>query len=277
MKLTDFLQDVGRPVAYYPKLRKITGSATATILLCQFIYWRGKEKDEDGWLYKTSDEIEKETGLSYKEQKTARKKLVEAGLMEEHYARLDHVLRFKLNLDAINEKWGKDESDNGEQPIGTFGNDPKGCSLISTTETTTENTPDFFSLTESAIPKIEKQNAMIKRVKDITGWSLDTGGNGKGERALNKLIKLESSGVGDLELFWKWNTPDPLDKNDPRHFDRLRYGAFIKDQTLLAKWVEDRAGDYMQEQEEALPDLPHMRKFVPEEGNYVPNPYPRKR
>ena len=73
MKLSQFLTDVGRPVAYHPKLKKITGSTTATILLCQFIYWRGKESNKDGWLYKDSDEIEEETGLTYNEQKTARK------------------------------------------------------------------------------------------------------------------------------------------------------------------------------------------------------------
>ena len=70
MKLTDFLSGVGRPVAYYPSLRRITGSTNATIFLCQLIYWKGKEADPNGWLYKESDEIEVETGLSYGEQKT---------------------------------------------------------------------------------------------------------------------------------------------------------------------------------------------------------------
>jgi hypothetical protein len=51
MKLTDFLQDVGRPVAFYPSLRRITGSTTATLFLCQLIYWKGKEADKEGWIY----------------------------------------------------------------------------------------------------------------------------------------------------------------------------------------------------------------------------------
>ena len=169
MKLTDFLQDVGRPVAYYPKLRKITGnSTTAAILLCQFIYWRGKEKSADGWLYKTSLEIEEETGLSYKEQKTARKKLLEAGLMEEHYARLDHVLRFKLDLDTINEKWGNDDSDIREQPVGTLGNSPLVQSLNSTTETTTKNTDiDLPKLRKEAQERKTKQRANKKDTIDF--------------------------------------------------------------------------------------------------------------
>jgi hypothetical protein len=141
MKLTDFLQDVGRPVAYYPKLRKITGSTNATILLCQFIYWRGKESDKkESWLYKTSAEIEEETGLSYDEQKTARRNLVEAGLMEEHYARLDHQMKFRLILDTIDEKWGKPKSDIPESGNAMLGKDEIPCSL-NESETTTETTP----------------------------------------------------------------------------------------------------------------------------------------
>src|SRR5688500_18357123 len=105
MKLTDFLEDIGRPIAYYPSMRKITGSTNATVMLCQFIYWRGKEADPSGWLFKTCEEIEVETGLTYEEQRTARKQLKDGGFLEEHYARLDHQMKFRLNLDAINEAW----------------------------------------------------------------------------------------------------------------------------------------------------------------------------
>jgi len=146
MKLTDFLQDVGRPVAYYPSLRKITGSTNATILLCQFIYWRGKESDPNGWLYKTAEDIEQETGLSYGEQKTARRDLIAAGLLEEHYARLDHQMRFRLLLEAINEKWGTSETSIPESGKPQFGNDAKPLSLNEseiTAENTTENTTDI--------------------------------------------------------------------------------------------------------------------------------------
>ncbi len=139
MKLTDFLNNVGRPVAYYPKLRRVTGSTNATILLCQFMYWRGKEASGDGWLYKTADEIEKETGLSYGEQKTARRDLISAGLLEEHYARLDHQMRFKLDLDALNEKWEVEETNIPESGKPKFGNEQKPHSL-NESENTAENT-----------------------------------------------------------------------------------------------------------------------------------------
>lgn len=139
MKLTDFLQDIGRPIAYYPKLRKLTGSTNATILLCQFIYWRGKESDPNGWLYKTAEDIEEETGLSYNEQKTARAALKDAGLIDEHYARLDHQMRFKVNLDAVNEKWGTLQSDFPEHDKVTLGNVTFQRSLNESENTTETN------------------------------------------------------------------------------------------------------------------------------------------
>src|SRR5258706_8449953 len=102
MKLSDFLIDIGRPISYYPGLRKITGSTTATIFLCQMIYWTGKEQSGDGWIYKTSDEIEQEMGLSYDEQVVARKKLVQRGIVEEDYKRLEHQMYFRVKMDALN-------------------------------------------------------------------------------------------------------------------------------------------------------------------------------
>jgi len=163
MKLTDFLQDVGRPVAYYPALRRITGSTNATILLCQFIYWRGKESDPNGWLYKESEEIEAETGLSYNEQKTARRNLLDAGLIEEHYARLDHQMKFRLILEAINKQWGTAETIIPESDKPSLGNDTKPLSL-NESENTAENKTEtsFFTAKESAENE-QKWQEMMKQ------------------------------------------------------------------------------------------------------------------
>lgn len=140
MKLSEYLTGVGRPVAYFPKLRPLTGSTNATVFLCQFVYWTDKEKSGDGWIYKTSDEIEEETGLSYDEQKTARERLKQAGLIQERYARLEHQMYFKVNLDTLNEKWGNLQPGIPETGVAALANTELGGSLIGTTENTTENT-----------------------------------------------------------------------------------------------------------------------------------------
>lgn len=170
MKLTDFLQDVGRPIAYYPSLRKITGSTNATILLCQFIYWRGKESDPEGWLYKDAETIEIETGLSYEEQKAARRRLIETNLLEEYYARLEHQMWFRLILDTINEKWASWQCHAPEQGNATFGKKALPCSLIeseTTTETTTDNLPAQEE-PESDTPIVPAKPVGI----DISGWAM---------------------------------------------------------------------------------------------------------
>lgn len=107
MKLTEFLHNIGRPIAYYPGLKKITGSTTATIFLCQFLYWHGRQHSVEGWIYKTQEEIEEETGLSRTEQETARRILKEKGFIEEKRCGLPRKLYIRLNIDLINQAWEK--------------------------------------------------------------------------------------------------------------------------------------------------------------------------
>ena len=106
-KLTNYILDLGRVIAFYPGLKRITGSTNASILLCQLLYWTDKTRD-DGWIYKTADEIEEETGLTYHEQKSAREILVEnLGVVEEEFKRLDHTSRYRVNQYALNVAWEK--------------------------------------------------------------------------------------------------------------------------------------------------------------------------
>jgi len=113
MRLTDFLEGAGKIVAFYPGLKRVTGSVTASLLLSQLFYWCDKTKDKDGWIYKTNYDLEEETSLSVYEQQTAKKTLIELGLLEEEFKRLDHTMRFRLNLKKLNELW---EESSGKYP-----------------------------------------------------------------------------------------------------------------------------------------------------------------
>jgi hypothetical protein len=103
MKLTNYIIDLGRIVAFHPNLKRVTGSITATLLLSQLIYWI--DKTDDGWIYKDSYDLEEETGLSVYEQQTARKALIAKGILEENYKRLDHKIAFRIKEDALNDLW----------------------------------------------------------------------------------------------------------------------------------------------------------------------------
>jgi hypothetical protein len=104
MKLQIFLEDAGRPVAYYPKLAKFLGSVNSAIFLCQFIYWKGKEKIENEF-FKTAEEIEEETGLTYEQQKTARKILKEKGYLTEELKGIPAKIHYSFNWEKISQDW----------------------------------------------------------------------------------------------------------------------------------------------------------------------------
>jgi hypothetical protein len=152
MNASQVITKLGRPIAYYPSLSEAIGSNTAGIFLCQMLYWHDRSQN-DGWVYKTMEEIKKETGLSRKEQISARKLLTSLGLLEENYERLKHRMFYRINLARFdewfdnslatpsgqNEPGGETpENDMGispctkrelrDRPKGNFGTDQKGTS-----------------------------------------------------------------------------------------------------------------------------------------------------
>src|SRR5687768_2253857 len=105
MKVSEFLEDVGRPVTYHPRLAKALGGVKEAALLCHLFYWSGRGTHEDGWIYKSRQELEDETGLSFREQERARKVLRDLKVLEEHYERLRHRLFFRVNTDVLKALW----------------------------------------------------------------------------------------------------------------------------------------------------------------------------
>lgn len=95
------LEKFGRPMTYYPSIAKWLG-LKETIFLCQLIYWTPKAHSGDGWIYKKVEEMQAETGLTYKEQIRLRESLVTQGLLEQRYSREEHVLHFKVNYTKFN-------------------------------------------------------------------------------------------------------------------------------------------------------------------------------
>lgn len=100
MRASDLLLDFGRPVAYFPGLVKRFGSVNAVIFFSQIFYWQDKADSKLG-VYKTSEEIESETGLSYREQLTARKHLVSRGILVETNKRLEHKIYYLIDCEKL--------------------------------------------------------------------------------------------------------------------------------------------------------------------------------
>lgn len=107
MNITEAIDNVGRPVAYYSNIARWLGSVGDAIFLCQLLYWYGKGKDPDGWIYKTQKEFEEETALSRYEQEHARRKLKSLGILEEERRGVPAKLYYRLNVDKMNELYAE--------------------------------------------------------------------------------------------------------------------------------------------------------------------------
>ena len=83
MQIGIFLGNLGNPVIYYPKLAKITGGVTASILLCQLFQWQSQLANSQNWVQTNTAEIEKATGLNPEEQELARQQLKARLLLKE--------------------------------------------------------------------------------------------------------------------------------------------------------------------------------------------------
>jgi len=107
MNITDAIENVGRPVAYYSNIARWLGSVGDAIFLCQLLYWYGKGKDPDGWIYKTQKEFEEETALSRYEQEHARRKLKSLGILEEERRGVPARLYYHIDIDKFYELYNE--------------------------------------------------------------------------------------------------------------------------------------------------------------------------
>lgn len=93
----------GRPIAYHAIIAKASGSVKLGVLWSQINYWKDKGKDPDGWIYKTKEELFEETGLSRREQETARKIGTKLGIIEEKLAGTPPTMHYRVNVEATAE------------------------------------------------------------------------------------------------------------------------------------------------------------------------------
>ena len=86
---------------YRPEIvHRFKVSVKAAVLFC-FMSQKQFKCGEDGWRLFNSSDITDGLGMTYKQQATARRQLVQAGLIEERYARLQHCIVFKIKEEAV--------------------------------------------------------------------------------------------------------------------------------------------------------------------------------
>ena len=102
MNPSTMLKNTGRAIAYRPNVARLFGGVIAEIFFEQIFYWQDKADPVLG-VYKTQEELEIETGLSRKEQETARKLLRGKGVLIETHKRLEHRMYYKIDCEKLDE------------------------------------------------------------------------------------------------------------------------------------------------------------------------------
>jgi hypothetical protein len=78
-KIKDMLPN--RIVGYSPDLARLVGGAAIGLFLSQLLFLSDKGHNPEGWVYKSEAEMGRETGLTKREQQTARRKLLSLGVI----------------------------------------------------------------------------------------------------------------------------------------------------------------------------------------------------
>ncbi len=163
-----------RPIAYHRVFVELTGSVQAAIMLSQAIYWSKRTKDSDGWFYKTASDWEDETGLTRREQDTARKHLKETGFWIEKLKGVPATTNYKVDHEKLYSslnKTAKVDYTKGDiqfeqKSQASSDKTAKHSITETTTETTSSESKDSVpkeSLFSDSVPEIKKKKENKKK------------------------------------------------------------------------------------------------------------------
>lgn len=92
------------PIVFHRSYVPVAGGITAALFLSYAGYaCESLPADTDGWFTRTQGEWERDTGLTRREQETARRQLRERGLLDERRVGMPAVLGFRVNWRRLRE------------------------------------------------------------------------------------------------------------------------------------------------------------------------------
>lgn len=181
--LTEALRRLGRPVVFYPSLARLVGIEEA-IFIAQLVYWTPRSKSEAGWVYKSAEDLEHETSLTYRQQRRVREELCGRGLLQERYARDEHRLYLRVIPEALDrlapDGEAHDETSGAqvtkrhvppdEREDGTLPNVGSYKEAESTSEITTERAAPARPSQDTrsgAVPQADSERQLIFQMKAV--------------------------------------------------------------------------------------------------------------
>jgi hypothetical protein len=118
-----------RVVGYSPDLARIVGGATIGLFLSQLLFLSDKGANPEGWIYKSEAEMGKETGLTKREQQTARRKLLSLGVIAIMRGGWKNTYHFKVLWDRLYQviqqiQWKQNVPTTPDEPIQNVSTEP---------------------------------------------------------------------------------------------------------------------------------------------------------
>ena len=99
IKLIEAMND--QPIAFNKHYVFIGCGINGALMLSQLVYWTSRTRNKDGWIYKTHEEWTQETGLTRREQDTARKTLKSLGFLIEKKVGVPCKLHFRVERENL--------------------------------------------------------------------------------------------------------------------------------------------------------------------------------
>lgn len=99
--MSSVIELLDRPIAFQRAFVDLGIGITGALMLSQCVYWAKRTSNTDGWFYKSQAEWERETGMTRREQETARKRLVKAGFLEECRKGVPARLFYRIDTEAL--------------------------------------------------------------------------------------------------------------------------------------------------------------------------------
>jgi hypothetical protein len=150
-----------RVVGYSPDLARAVGGATIGLFLSQLLFLSDKGADPNGWIYKSEAEMGRETGLTKREQQTARRKLLSLGVIAIERRGFKFTYHFKVIWERLYQVIAQFQR---EQNVATEPSQ-RLQNVVADREQNVSTEPPKW---QQNVPKEQRQNVVTHNREDIT-------------------------------------------------------------------------------------------------------------
>lgn len=88
-------------ISYSPALSHVVGSVNAALLIGYLLFWQGQGHRSDGYIYKTAEDMHRETGLTENQQRTAINLCKKEGFLSVRLKGIPATRHFKIDVDKL--------------------------------------------------------------------------------------------------------------------------------------------------------------------------------